>query len=67
MSASEPNGNKSFKVEVKVWFNEEDGRFRLVFPGDRITTVANDGGERSHPHLYAHLRSMLDEQKRSGG
>ena len=67
MSDSEPNGNKSFKVEVKVWFNEEDGRFRLVFPGDRITTVANDGGERSHPHLYAHLRSMLEDQKGSGG
>lgn len=68
MSDEAGDEKKSFEVPVKVWFNEQDLHFRLVFPGGRITTVSSDHRlERGHPHLYAHLRSMLDEQKRSGG
>jgi hypothetical protein len=31
----------------------------MVFPDGEITTIAEATGERRHPHLYNHLRSIL--------
>lgn len=50
---------KSEEVMVRVWANSDDSRIRISLPGGRITTIADDGGERSHRHLYKHLRELL--------
>ena len=56
---SEDGGPKSVVLSVRVWLNDEDRRIRMVFPDGEITTVAEDKGERRHPHLYNHLRGIL--------
>lgn len=61
MSEESGGNGKSLTFEVGIWLNSEDKRIRVSLPGGRITTVADDGGERSHRHLYNHLREILKD------
>lgn len=51
---------KSERLEVAIWLDKETMRVHMALPDNRITTVADDDGERSHRHLYNHLRAILE-------
>jgi hypothetical protein len=53
-------GDKSVRLEVRVWYDEKTRRIKLADKGLTASTVSNDPGSvRYHPNLYGKLSKVL--------
>ena len=53
-------GDKSVRLEVRVWYDEKTRHIKLAGKGLTASTVSNDPGSvRYHPNLYGKLSKVL--------
>lgn len=52
---------KTLTLPLAVWYNEDDGHFRLAFGGFITTVNDTPGSARYHRNLYKKLRRLMTE------
>ena len=55
--------NKSVKLELRVWYDEQSRYIKLAGTGLTASTVSNDpASKRFHPNLYRKLAKALRDR-----